>query len=789
MGHGEMCVEEAQRTAAVRVPSLLSAAEVVQLLEAYSSVRDKCGLVTNKHGESDSNDWTTTFLHTDGHFAAMLPWLRKKLIDAAVAVDARQGWGLLDRPDVPFAVRVVEVHTVGVGGALPDRDHFDHGSLVTIDVMLSDSAGGAFEGGVLSTVECDDDETLRPAAPFEMGDATVFVSHKLHCVTPVTRGTRRVLVCELWNGVERTCAHRCEHHDGECPVTFEVSRAASRVRHMDSGEGLLGEDEYRSFLDETCESFHSEHAQERENARATLARVVALSAAADNAALQPEGASAAERDRRESELLALRQHIRTQARIRSNRFNFAFSLQPRPCGTRAEDAPLCCTHAVSGESMVLQACFICADCQDPSTEDAKCCCEACARLCHDGHAVVQLGYGRCSCDCGAEGGCAREHAARSRAAAARVLGRGGGTLSDRATAARGGPAAPTGDVPGFVVSRLVGLDAERAAQLRAECRRLARADDARSSAPASGGGRRAKASFWLQADATPRNSIEALAALTFRHRAAGLPGFDSAASGAEFWVQMAEEGAREALHYERDAALHAAFGVSVCPLVCTVTHVVAADDAAALRAAAPTLVFATRMSDSVHSEIHHAAVAYAAPATQVAFDGSLLHGAPAHAALVGAGAACGADSARPTRGAVLLYVNVWLDHRPPYVQPLPDGDGAESSGGGAHARAAAFLAPLRLRRLSEDAPAAELTASSSTDVEDVTLPLGSRSGGGASGDSKIPTEEEGGEESGLVLSMPLPRSDLASLRAAGADTVVLHFGGDADLCCCVTPAW
>ena len=66
MGHGEMCVEEAQRTAAVRVPSLLSAAEVVQLLEAYSSVRDKCGLVTNKHGESDSNDWTTTFLHTDG---------------------------------------------------------------------------------------------------------------------------------------------------------------------------------------------------------------------------------------------------------------------------------------------------------------------------------------------------------------------------------------------------------------------------------------------------------------------------------------------------------------------------------------------------------------------------------------------------------------------------------------------------------------------------------------------------------------------------------------------------
>lgn len=35
---------------------------------------------------------------------------------------------------------------------------------------------------------------------FELGDALVFVSHKYHCVGPVTAGRRRVLVTELFCG-------------------------------------------------------------------------------------------------------------------------------------------------------------------------------------------------------------------------------------------------------------------------------------------------------------------------------------------------------------------------------------------------------------------------------------------------------------------------------------------------------------------------------------------------------------------------------------------------------------
>ena len=50
------------------------------------------------------------------------------------------------------------------------------------------------------------------------GDAIVFCSHRHHSVRPVTRGTRRVLVVEFWEGEERECGHRCERARGPCRV-------------------------------------------------------------------------------------------------------------------------------------------------------------------------------------------------------------------------------------------------------------------------------------------------------------------------------------------------------------------------------------------------------------------------------------------------------------------------------------------------------------------------------------------------------------------------------------------
>mmetsp|Transcript_42481 Transcript_42481/g.98436 ORF Transcript_42481/g.98436 Transcript_42481/m.98436 type:complete len:132 (+) Transcript_42481:219-614(+) len=77
-----------------------------------------------------------------------------------------------------------------------------------------------FEGGDFQTPE--DDGTLRRHF-FGRGDAVAFVSHKQHCVSPVVKGCRQVLVIEFWHGEERRCAHRCTTRWGPCGYCLATS--------------------------------------------------------------------------------------------------------------------------------------------------------------------------------------------------------------------------------------------------------------------------------------------------------------------------------------------------------------------------------------------------------------------------------------------------------------------------------------------------------------------------------------------------------------------------------------
>mmetsp|Transcript_4351 Transcript_4351/g.14731 ORF Transcript_4351/g.14731 Transcript_4351/m.14731 type:complete len:344 (+) Transcript_4351:37-1068(+) len=258
---------EASRLQAVRLPALLSAGEIQELLEVASDVRAS-GLAT-LHRTGTSNlavvhlqdsvasslsiaappwKWRTTYLHVGHTFQQRLGPLCTKLQLAALSVDADH-WGIcasasrhfsahraLSGPDGVFScdgcrggegghqgkcddvaawinVRTVELHEVAPGGSLPHRDHFDNGSCVTIDVMLSEP-GVDFTGGRLEMPAAVESQDSAPK--FEQGDAIVFPSHKHHCVQPVARGLRRVLVLELWCGAERSCPHRCEQHWGTC---------------------------------------------------------------------------------------------------------------------------------------------------------------------------------------------------------------------------------------------------------------------------------------------------------------------------------------------------------------------------------------------------------------------------------------------------------------------------------------------------------------------------------------------------------------------------------------------
>ena len=212
---------EAQPTQVVRIPGLLSASEVEAIHELHAELKPQLGSAGRTGGNQAAayrnGKWETSYLSTDGLFAKHMPELRAKLMETARRVD-EENWGLMRRAESPVVPRCVEYHTVEPGGSLPYPTHYDAGSLVTIDVMLSNS--DEYAGGTFGTLECDGS---MKHYPFEKGDALVFVSHKFHCVSELTRGRRNVLVMELWEGVERECAHRCERHTGPCGHTARAS--------------------------------------------------------------------------------------------------------------------------------------------------------------------------------------------------------------------------------------------------------------------------------------------------------------------------------------------------------------------------------------------------------------------------------------------------------------------------------------------------------------------------------------------------------------------------------------
>jgi hypothetical protein len=62
-----------------------------------------------------------------------------------------------------------------------------------------------------------------------------------------------------------------------------------------------------------------------------------------------------------------------------------------------------CSYALTGPNLAYQAIYICNTCNQSQGDDGadnKCCCESCAKICHDGHDVEFLAFGRGFCDCG-----------------------------------------------------------------------------------------------------------------------------------------------------------------------------------------------------------------------------------------------------------------------------------------------------------------------------------------------------------------------------------------------------
>lgn len=209
----KLSLKDAQKLNVHCFKNKISADEINQILDFESNFIDSLG-VARRDGKGIrrlDGQWSTTYLHTDGLFRREKYDILDKIKSLAMEADAAQNWNLLGSDPNGFTVRVIECHTVTKGGSLIDAHHCDRGSLVTIDLMCS--CAQDFTGGRFMTLEPND---ALVAHPFEFGDVIVFPSHKYHCVEPVKSGVRRVFVVELWEGVEKTCAHRCEDPSADC---------------------------------------------------------------------------------------------------------------------------------------------------------------------------------------------------------------------------------------------------------------------------------------------------------------------------------------------------------------------------------------------------------------------------------------------------------------------------------------------------------------------------------------------------------------------------------------------
>jgi len=359
-----------------------------------------------------------------------------------------------------------------------------------------------------------------------------------------------------------------------------------------------------------------------------------------------------------------------------------------------KSSPHRCSYTVSGQSMLLQAVYVCTTCGLDEERGHSCLCEGCVATCHAGHATSFLGYGRAYCDCGAAG-CVL--AARS-AEEADVTAEGRPRRAPLAQDADGrlaGTLESGLSVPSFTachVSALLGVGLGSV---------LGHADDAGDeqtcetlAALAAALAARTKDTFWVAAadgaadrGHDPPCALERLAAAVFAAHTAGAA-FDPSTAGAEWWVQVkrTEDSDNDNdnnkssfdsaygvggvdLHYDKDEALAEGYGIGVFPQVSTVTYI------AAPPRAAPTAVLETTAATPVGGPIRCCFLSRPVRGKHVAFDGRYLHGAPALLAPPPAGlrASGGAPQIRTRleEMRVTFLVNVWLGHQPAGVGSLP----------------------------------------------------------------------------------------------------------------------
>eukprot|EP00658_Telonema_sp_P-2_P062910 TRINITY_DN51577_c0_g2_i1.p1 TRINITY_DN51577_c0_g2~~TRINITY_DN51577_c0_g2_i1.p1 ORF type:complete len:283 (-),score=47.76 TRINITY_DN51577_c0_g2_i1:27-875(-) len=199
--------ELARQSQFIRIPRFLAQPEAQLLLDAAERHKERHENTPGWYG----GDQLGKLYLQDGGLPAVLEPVVARISKLVRRVD-REHWGVLSEVGGEIEPRCVEFHEYSEATKTECPVHVDTGSLFTADVMLSPS--GQFEGGeMLGRQWQPGARHLDSPPPFEHLDCLVFLSHKAHCVAPMTRGLRVVLVIEFWQRGACSGNHRCM---GQC---------------------------------------------------------------------------------------------------------------------------------------------------------------------------------------------------------------------------------------------------------------------------------------------------------------------------------------------------------------------------------------------------------------------------------------------------------------------------------------------------------------------------------------------------------------------------------------------
>ncbi|CAJ1959129.1 unnamed protein product [Cylindrotheca closterium] len=340
------------------------------------------------------------------------------------------------------------------------------------------------------------------------------------------------------------------------------------------------------------------------------------------------------------------------------------SQQDDPMEEGYDESPSCnfCTFAVTGNQVTWQAIYICHDCnnENEDSQSPLCICQACADNCHhgDNHEVEYIGMGPSYCDCDCIGECSIFQ--KSLKEAERL-----GMIESRdsqiaSTASKEGLPKDPLQHDAYEISIL--SDPKMASLLVQHAQELVQYT---------------KETHWIDEKTTNLDDLcplESLAWSIYQHHVSkynlsASKGNVDSNGGAEWWVQVKDtSGSATAidLHYDKDEALAESFSIGSFPILSTVTYLTPSSETAA-----PTVVFDHTYSQGEDEVMNLMLVSRPKLGKHLVFDGSLLHGAPAHSMLKPTSETPANEEGSTTPSIrVTFLVNVWKDGRPASVHPL-----------------------------------------------------------------------------------------------------------------------